>query len=483
MRSDGARAFRRLITGIGSQGIGLVLVTAVNLVSVPVLLAAWGSEAYAQWMVAFSASSLLALLDLGLHGTFTNRIRHEWSQGQTDPAKRTFRLGLTLYCVPVAIGTVLTIGLTWFTVLPAPFPFLAIGVIAAQPRGIVSCVLAAGGRCALEIWLFFPSVVLPMIAVMVAAAMGSPPQHSAMVFAATGIVAGWLPLLIIVRNLHGDLDWRPCRPRWREIVSTARHAPLFFLPQGATLLLLHGPVLLLACFADGADVVLFTMLRTFTGMVRQVVQQSAIPVGIELAHQHSRRNSMQIRLLRLFSGRLLSALAGLGAGASWMVGHPFFPLWSHGAVAFAPVAAALFLAPTLLTAPLTPGVSLLRHWHDPLPQCVGVALQTGLGLLLCSVLIPIWGVTGAIAGLAAAEVLAVFLFLAPAAARLTGSVGRVEVLLSYGLTFALVAWGAASAGFSLGLVGDLSWPALIAALALWLVMQTPLTWWGRRVVR
>lgn len=483
MRSDGAGAIRRLISGIGSQGAGLVLMTAVNLLSVPVLLAAWGTEAYAQWMVAFSAASLLALLDGGLHGTFTNRIRHDWSQGDAEQVTRHFRLGITLYAVPVAIGTVLAVGLSWAAVLPAPFAFLAVGVIAALPRGLVSGILSAGGRFALEVWLILPSVVLPMIAVMLAANWGASPRQSAMLFAATGVVLGWLPLVIAIRRLHGDLDWRPCRPRWTQVASVARHAPLFFLPQGANLLLLHGPVLLLARFGSGEGVVLFTMLRTFTGMVRQVVQQSAIPVGIELANQRSRQDEAQIRILRLFSGRLLSALAGLGAGASWVVGGQFFPLWSHGAVVFAPVAAALFLAPTVLSAPLAPGVALLRHWHDPVPQGVGVAIQAGAGLLACALLIPIWGVVGAIAGLATAEMLAVFCFLRPAAARLTGPVGAVELLTSFGFAFVLVAWGAASASFCLGLVGAFSWTTLLVTLAVWLVLQTPLAWMGWTMAR
>lgn len=483
MRSDGAGAFRRLISGIGTQGIGLVLVTAVNILSVPVLLAAWGTEVYAQWMVAFSAASLLALLDGGLHGTFTNRIRHDWSLGESDLVTRNFRLGLALYAVPVAIGTVLAAGLTWAEVLPSPFPFLAVGVITALPRGLISGILSAGGRFALEVWLFLPSVVLPIILVMLAASLGSDPVQSAMIFAATGIVLGWLPLLITIRRLHGDLDWRPCRPRWTQIVSVARHAPLFFLPQGANLLLLHGPVLLLARFGSGEGVVLFTMLRTFTGMVRQVVQQSAIPVGIELANQRSRQDEAQIRSLRLFSGRLLSALAGLGAGASWAVGGQFFPLWSHGVVVYAPLAAALFLTPTVLTAPLAPGVSLLRHWHDPVPQGIGVAIQAAVGLLACALLIPMWGVVGAIAGLAAAEMFAVFCFLRPAAARLTGPVRGGELLTSFGCAFALVVWGMASASFCLGLVGASSWLTLLATLFVWLAVQTPLAWLWWKMAR
>lgn len=477
-------AFRRLTLGIGSQGVGLVLSTLANLLSVPVLLHAWGAEDYGRWVVASAAAALLGLLDCGLQGYFNSRIRHFWSRGDMADAHRSFRTGLTLHAGPVGAATAIAAALAASGLLPASFPWLAAATILAIPRGLVSGILSAGGRLGLETGLFHAGIIGTSVVVMVAAGvMGLGADQAAATHAGASLLLGWGPLVVAVRRLHPDLDWRPARPGLRDLPKLGRHAPLFFLPRGSSLFLLNVPVLLLDRLGHPDTVVLFSMLRTFTGLARQVVQQCAIPFGIELARQRSRDDLGQVRAVFRLSTWLLAAAAGLAGGGEMVLGADFFRLWSAGQVAFAPWPAGFLLAAIILAAPVAGALSLLAHWQDPLPQAAGILLQTIGGLVSCWLLIPAFGVAGAAFGLAAAEVAAAGLLLWPAAARLmemrSGAARHLLALPAAALGFAI--WGGLSAAVGLWLVPAHDTAEMALAVGIWLALQLPVAWAGWRL--
>lgn len=410
----------RLTAGVGSQGAGLILLTAINLLAVPVLLMAWGRDDYARWTVAMAAAGLLGLADGGLHGYFTSRFRHHWVRGDRAEAERTLRVGLAVYAVPVALAALAAVGFvaTGGGVLLA---WLALPVVAVIPRGMVSGILAADGRFGVEVWVFLPYLLGQPAAAMIAAGwFGQGPESTAMWVALAGCGLGWGPLALVMWRGYGRLNWWPARPRRADWAALRRHAPLFLLPQGGVVLLTHAPLVLLGRLAGAEAVVLFATLRTFTGLPRQLVQQLAIPVGQELAGLLARGCDGPIERVVRLAALMLGAVAGLAGGASLAIGPPFFRLWSAAAVPFAPLTAGLFLVPVLVAAPLMALVAMLRHRPDPVPLVPGILVQNVGGVALLVPAAALFGVDGAVAALGGAELVAVCGLLWPAAARVLG---------------------------------------------------------------
>jgi hypothetical protein len=59
--SPPAGLLRRLAAGAGAQGLSSAVLLAGQLLSVPVLLGAWGADTYADWLVLSAAAGLLEL--------------------------------------------------------------------------------------------------------------------------------------------------------------------------------------------------------------------------------------------------------------------------------------------------------------------------------------------------------------------------------------------------------------------------------------
>lgn len=65
---------RRLVTGVSANAFGSVITTAIQLVTVPVLLSLWGTALYGSWLILFSVPALLAMSDWGFENAAGNAI-------------------------------------------------------------------------------------------------------------------------------------------------------------------------------------------------------------------------------------------------------------------------------------------------------------------------------------------------------------------------------------------------------------------------
>lgn len=477
---------RRLALGFGVLGSGFLATTALQIVLVPVFLAAWGAERYADWLVLQAASALVVLADLGLHGQAV-ALRLAAARGDAGGFQRILSAGLGAYGLLSAMVVVL---LTFVVVLDAAaivgvgrddgaaLLLLSLSGVAMMPRGLVASIYLARGEFGRETASHL-AVVLGQMAVAGAAAFaGAGLTGAAAAHAGTTVLLGWLPLVVDLRRRHADVSLRPVLPRPSDLLEMRTRAPLYALTQGATTVLPHVPVLLLGGLgAPPQAVVAFTTMRTFTGLARQPASQLSSIAGIEMARQFVQGDAAGLHRLHAGIGRTMGALVGLLGGLLMVLGQPFFTVWTHGSVAFDPALAGVFLVTVGLLAPGYGGMSLLRHGDQPRPLAMALMAQTILVAGLCVVLIPApghWGgAIGAALAVGSAEVLTFGLGLGVAVDRLVGEApGRhAAVALVALLPGGAVGIGAALAVERLVPIGGLA--GVLSFVALWSLLVAP----------
>lgn len=116
----------RLAQGIAANALGKVYVTAIQLISVPALVAAWGIEDYGVWLMLSTIPTYLALSDFGFSQAATADMTMKIARGERESALITFQ---SLWCLIVIVGVVLVtlVGalLFGFTQFPDAAPWIA----------------------------------------------------------------------------------------------------------------------------------------------------------------------------------------------------------------------------------------------------------------------------------------------------------------------------------------------------------------------
>lgn len=477
---------RRLALGFGVLGGGFLATTALQIVLVPVFLAAWGAERYADWLVLQAAAALVVLADPGLHGQAV-ALRLAAARGDAAGFQRVLSTGLGAYALlSVGLGTLF--GLLVMTDAAAlvgvatddgsALLLLSLSGVAMMPRGLVASVYFARGEFGRETGTHLVAVLGQMAAAGGAAFAGSGLTGAAAAHVVATVLLGWLPLVLDIRRRHPDVSLRPALPRRGDLAEMGTRAPLYALIQGATTVLPHAPVLLLGGLgAPPEAVVAFTTMRTFTGLARQPASQLSSIAGIEMARQLVQGDRAGLRRLHAGVGRMMGALTGLLGGLLAVLGPSFFVVWTHGAVVFDPVLAGVFLVTVVLLAPGYGGMSLLRHGDRPRPLALALVAQAILVAGLCVLLIPPAGGWGAAVGAALAvglaELMTFGLGLGVVAGRVVGEppVRHAAVALAALLPGALVGAGAALMVERLVPVGGLA--GVLAFTASWAVLVAP----------
>jgi O-antigen/teichoic acid export membrane protein len=350
---------------------------------------------------------------------------------------------------------------------------LLLATVVLLPRGLVATVHSARGAFHREVAVLTVSLAGLLAAPVLAALAGGAPLHAAAAQFAAAVLLGWVPLLRGLRRRYGDVPLRPLPPTRAELRVLAAKAPLYAMQQGSVAVLVNAPVLLLGWMAAPGAVVAFATLRTFVGLVRQLPQQIAVALGLEMARLHARGYPGGAGRLHADSAAALGCATGLLGGAAWVAGPPVFALWTHGTTPFDPTVAAVLLAGLLLRAPVQGAAATLRLVDRPGVVAAAQAAEVAALLLLGSALIPWAGAAGAALAVAAAEALVSGPWLLLAAGRLFG-VGVLRPALRAGAA-ALAALALSLLAMRLaGLVAPPSEPAGLAAfLALWTAAGLP----------
>lgn len=472
---------RRIIEGIGAQTAAILLRIVQQIVLVPILIGGWGETLYAEWLVLFSAASLLSILDGGLQIYFGNALLIARAQDDDAAFRRRFAVALCAYGVILSIAvTVIAIGLglspwagRWTAGMSNGGAALtALGLLAAAtlimiPFGLVTAIYRAYGDYGRGGAISIGAEAVRGLAVCVVAALGGTPPMAAGVFLGFAVMS-WIFVVGDQRRRYGPMSFVPAWPTRDELRTAALGSALYLSPTLVSPAVVNVPVLLLGLFnAPASAVVLFAVTRTFTGFVRQVVNQFSHPVGAELSRQHAGGDDSAVQRLFASAGRLISGLAGLMAGFTMVVATPFIALWTHGEVSAEPGLVGVFLLTVVVGAPATVAQQLFQYNNRPGVYAAAYAANGALALALCVPLIQSHGALGAGMAVGIAEVMTIGLFVTRAAVTATAVPLARYLATSFGAAaIGLVLGGGAALGWSRMLPSD-SLPGLILFAVLW----------------
>jgi O-antigen/teichoic acid export membrane protein len=412
---------RRLFLGFGAQGLSFVANIIQQLLLVPIFLVHWGAGLYSEWLILVAAADFVRLLEFGFHYHLTNLMRMAWARGEVANFERAIKIGMGLYAILLLTATpVLLVAIflpNWQLVIGETImsreagawslALLVLTTLIMLPRNLIIAVYAARGEFSRGEVLNSLFLFVQTGSVAAAVVLGAGPSLVALVYL---LVAALFGIGIIVVDQMARYDALhfgialPSRDEVRELFEKARH---YFVPDLSEIVLARAPVLILGFFSPAVAVVIFSVSRTFTGVVRQIALQIARASAIEMSRQYAQQDITGRRRLYVNSGRLIGISVGLSSGAALAFAEPLIRFWTHGQVPFELWVVIVFLAAILLVAPAQAGVAGLQLISQPRPLALAAFMQVALSLVLCVVLTPLAGALGAAIAVGIAEVAAV----------------------------------------------------------------------------
>lgn len=452
----------RLISSAGALTATFALSSVLQILAVPGFIGAWGTGLYAQWLTINAVAALLSLLDVGFTAHFTSLIMAAAARGDRAGEAKALATGMTAFAAAAAAGVVV-MAVAWLVDVPgllgletadARFAaaLSAAGVLLLTPRSLVGGVFAAHGWFARAIYIAAAHQSVALAGPLLTALCGGGLAAAAAAQLAAAVLAGWALPLAVLRRLRPTVAvFALRRPTGEELRVHLRQSALHGATSAATVILLNVPVLALQGLgASGGAVIAFTTMRTFAGLIRQAIFQTVLPATVEMTRQHYQGDGAGLNRLFLLTCRIGGGGGGLLTGLVFVLGPPFFSVWTHGAAPFDPFMALVFIGVAVIMTPAAAAAALLRQTDHAELLAAAYAAQIALAVVLCLLLVAPFGGPGAAVAVAAAETLALGLSALNASVRAFG-LERRRVLTT--------AWGAAAVGGSAG------WMAAVAAAA------------------
>ena len=321
---------RRVLKGLGANTYGQLVTVIVQLVGVPILLQAWGTQLYGEWLILFAIPAYLSMTDLGFSHSAGNDMTARVGRGDRDGALTVFQSLAGLVYAIAAVGLILSAVLLWRLPLQDWLHFktmnteairwvlwlLAAEVFVHLPNGVTHAGFRASGDYALHIGLDSTTRLLQFAGVWAAAlADGSPVAAAAAFFGIRAFSTAILALLLVRR--HPWLRLGLAHARRAELRRLFRPALANMAIPLAQALNIQGMVLVVGAVLGPLAVVVFSTLRTLTRLALQLVVAVSHAAEPELATAYGAgdRALMQFLFVHALRAGLWLALTAAGLAA------------------------------------------------------------------------------------------------------------------------------------------------------------------------
>ncbi len=334
------RIARGLAANIGGMGITLV----IQLVSVPVFLAAWGVPTYGEWLVLSAVPTYVALSDLSFSSVAGNSMVMLVAEGKrTDAVTLGRRLwSIVTVMTGIAVLAAVTIALVFGgafgsgaairaseaqIVLVALFLQVAVG----NQYGVLDAWYRAGGRYPLGATVRQLGRLLEFGALMGAVLLGAPPSTAAIAFLA-GSVAGFVVSFVVLRRTVPWSTFRPERPHLQTFRELLAPGVAFMAFPIGNALSLQGFTIVIGATLGAPAVVVFSTTRTITRVALQAMGSINSAIWPELSRSVGSGRLDEARAILRRSVQLalvgsLSLVLGLA-----LFGVAIIRWWTHGLV-------------------------------------------------------------------------------------------------------------------------------------------------------
>lgn len=480
----------RLFGGISLSGILLVVVALQELILVPVYLLHWGPAIYRDWVVMAAMAEFLALLDLGMQVYFGNVLMQRYSSGDIKGYRKVQAEAAGVYLGLVLIGMTVVGAFFAFSgesvrtdllgvddpETLAGFHWLALGVVFRLPLGLFVGAYRARGEPQRAVIFSLVQTVSRIAVIAIPILLGVGPEGVAIAVVVQGLAMAAVALWD--QRARYDEHWpRPTLPEPGALKTALALGGGYNLHALAVTLNVQGMVLVVSHLAvDSLSLIVFTTMRTLTGLGPQVGVQLAAMVGIEQSREQGAGRAENLLRLHRFVLRLSAAVTGAVAGLLLVVGPDLVAVWTHGKIEFDSALALAFLVAGMLSAPMRAAGHLFKFTNRPAVLVWSFSLQALIALSVAFVLVPRLGVLGAGLALVIADLVSMVGLMGARVARAVGDHWPRQTLVSLAFNSGFLIAALLFAGGAHHLLGGGSWWRVIVVSFLCASACLPLAW-------
>lgn len=407
---------RRIVHGLGANGLGQLINIGIKLVSVPFFLHYWGIELYGEWLLLSVIPAYFAMSDIGLGSVAGSEMTMQLARGDRKGVLSTFQsVGLLIH----ALSALAFIGMI-VAVLSLPFAqwfgiqhiseqdvtviliLLTMHVLAGLQGGLISAGFRCAGYYPLAVHLQNAVRFLEFFFVVVVIILQGSPVDAALVFFFVRAFGTGMAYLV----LQAKIPWLGFgfHHARRAVLARLLKPAIAFLafPLGNALSL-EGMILVVGLVANASAVVTFSTLRTLTRFALQMMTMINSSVWPELSRAFGSGNMALARKIHRHSYWACCWISIVIALIFYLTGDWIIRYWTDGQVkmnhALFTFLLTVIFANALWMASGTVLAATNHHQRAALFYLVG----TGVSLVIAYVSIPVFSLPAAGAALLAID--------------------------------------------------------------------------------
>ncbi|MBF6606032.1 MAG: lipopolysaccharide biosynthesis protein [Chloroflexi bacterium] len=341
-RTSGAAG--RIARGLAANLAGNAVTLLIQLVSVPIFLAAWGVTTYGEWLVLGAVPTYVALSDLSFSSVAGNSMVMLEAQSRRDEATALGRRLWSIVTLMTGTAVLAAIAIAYVfggvfgtgAAIPAPearvvLAALFLQVAVGNQYGVLDAWYRAGGRYPLGATMRQLGRLLEFGALIGAVFAGGGPGTAAIAFLIGSLVGFGVSWIV----LHRAVPWstfrpeRPHRQTFRELFVPGLAYMAF--PIGNALSL-QGFTIVIGGVLGAAALVVFSTTRTATRAALQVMGSFGFSIWPELSRSVGGGDIGEARTIVRRAAQASLAVSMLLVAVLGMLGPTLIRSWTHGMV-------------------------------------------------------------------------------------------------------------------------------------------------------
>jgi O-antigen/teichoic acid export membrane protein len=348
---------KRIASASAANSVSILTTSAVQLVTIPVLAASWGKEAFGIWLMIATLPSYFALTDLGFIQAATSDMTMNAARGNREQVLRTFQSTAILFLATIAaVLSVIGAGLAVLDhsgiAEAQDFPIIATIAVLAVYSGLalLSRLTIAGFRANglyAQGTLLFDSLVFleGMIMVAVVLSGGGP-----LAAATTLLCARPVSMVIAYAVLRRKLPWLHyghAHASLKEIMRLLHPALGAMTVPAAISVNLQGVVLVIGAVLSPVAVALYTPVRTLSRLAVQlagIINRATMP---EIARAKAQADDQALSRILGLNLAVMGLILLPGCLVFAAIGSPLIALWTGGHIVPPRLFVAIMAAATL----------------------------------------------------------------------------------------------------------------------------------------
>lgn len=412
---DTSRVWNRIGRGLGAGigGVGLTLL--IQLVSVPVLLGAWGVRVYGEWLVLSAFPTYLALSDLSFSSVAGNTMVMLEAQGKRTEAVVLGRHLWSIVTVLTAAGVAAAVAIAFVfggsfgtsAAIPASdaqivLLALFLQVALSNQQGVLDAWFRASGRYPLGSSMYQLGRLTGFVALIAAALLGGGPAAAAGMFLA-GSAVGFAVSWVVLRRAVPWSSFAVERPHGGTIRQLLIPGAAFVTLATANALSLQGMTIAVGVMLGASSVVVFSTTRTVTRFVSLTIGAVGSSSWPELSRSVGGGDLAEARAILRGATQLSMAIALSLVVLLATLGSAVIGWWTRGAVEAPRDVLLLLLLVVIANALWWVPASVLAATNRHHRMALMYLAATAVGLIAAMPLMAAFGLVGAAFSLLASD--------------------------------------------------------------------------------